>query len=571
MKKDHGGVPLPKTPTANASITDKEYGVRAKAKRKAKHILRIEKSSHDDNEYQAAVEELEHSPAFNTSKFLNRARIGTSGITSKGIDIVQGVAGAIINPKAAIKARATRKTAAHDDLHRAEEGKNTSDDEETAARKREGVDQCTGRIEKMEKSRQNMRVAWVTARHAQRVRAVDAIPPTPFPDDSFFEEIDDYDFEQLPFDFDTLRKHVKRLIRVSAPLQTFISEIRRMYRRDDPWRTGRIMASYFLLWYISHIMTFFYGYVLYSTIMNFYYPRSLEALREGIERGIDRGATAFKVGELMDKHGNDDWLGPLMEELGPFLQVQVADLASLLESAYNFYHFRYPPATFATLGLISSMFLLSALTDSKFAVKLLWFILGLIFFICWPISSLYPCYRLLVSPFKWALWEVPNHPEACFHPDAPADMENSDTLSFHTSGSTIEDEPRDILSFGCTYFRVPGRLIVSTGGIRFVAAAISRSLPHGRFDKPYSELVEMSKRQTRSSILSPLAKVTTRMDKLELRFRGREGGAGMYGMGEQESAGIVLLENVRGRDKAFNAIVAFSGLDGSICNNDQAS
>lgn len=174
------------------------------------------------------------------------------------------------------------------------------------------------------------------------------------------------------------------------------------------------MASYFLLWYISHIMTFFYGYVLYSTIMNFYYPRSLEALREGIERGIDRGATAFKVGELMDKHGNDDWLGPLMEELGPFLQVQVADLASLLESAYNFYHFRYPPATFATLGLISSMFLLSALTDSKFAVKLLWFILGLIFFICWPISSLYPCYRLLVSPFKWALWEVPNHPEACF-------------------------------------------------------------------------------------------------------------------------------------------------------------
>lgn len=61
------------------------------------------------------------------------------------------------------------------------------------------------------------------------------------------------------------------------------------------------------------------------------------------------------------------------------------------------------------------------------------------------------------------------------------------------------------------------------------------------------------------------------MDKLELRFRGREGGAGMYGMGEQESAGIVLLENVRGRDKAFNAIVAFSGLDGSICNNDQAS
>jgi len=70
----------------------------------------------------------------------------------------------------------------------------------------------------------------------------------------------------------------------------------------------------------------------------------------------------------------------------------------------------------------------------------------------------------------------------------------------------------------------------------------------------------MSKRQTRSSILSPLAKVTTGMDKLELWFRGSDGGTGMHSMGEKECAQVVVLENMRGRDKAFNAVVGFSGV-----------
>jgi len=148
--------------------------------------------------------------------------------------------------------------------------------------------------------------------------------------------------------------------------------------------------------------------------MNYYYPRSLEALRKGIERTIDRGATAFKVGELMDTHGSDDWLGPLMEELGPSIQVQIADFASFLEASYNFYHFRSPQATMASLFLFGALFLLSALADSKFTMKVFWLIVGMTFFVCWPISSVYPRYRLLVSPFKLALWEVPNHAEWCF-------------------------------------------------------------------------------------------------------------------------------------------------------------
>lgn len=44
-----------------------------------------------------------------------------------------------------------------------------------------------------------------------------------------------------------------------------------------------------------------------------------------------------------------------------------------------------------------------------FCIKIFWFILGGSFFLCWPISSLYPKYRYLVSPFKRVLWDIPTH------------------------------------------------------------------------------------------------------------------------------------------------------------------
>jgi hypothetical protein len=128
-------------------------------------------------------------------------------------------------------------------------------------------------------------------------------------------------------------------------------------------------------------------------------------------------------------------------------------------------------------------------------------------------------------------------------------LETFDT-TYSFTAQYIDDIGRDILSFGYTYFHVPGRFIISTHGVQFTSE-VGRFLHFKSFHKPFSELVEMSKRQTKSSILSPLAKVTTGMDKLELRFRGREGGM---------DAEVVVLENMRERDKAFNALLGFSGV-----------
>jgi hypothetical protein len=45
---------------------------------------------------------------------------------------------------------------------------------------------------------------------------------------------------------------------------------------------------------------------------------------------------------------------------------------------------------------------------------------------------------------------------------------------------------------------------------------------------PILELIEISKRQARSSILSPLAKATTSMGNIELRFRANDADAGKH-------------------------------------------
>lgn len=302
---------------------------------------------------------------------------------------------------------------------------------------------------------------------------------------------------------------------------------------------------------------------------------------------MDRGATAFKAGEMIDKYGPDGWLKPLLDELGPHIQVQIGDFASLLEAVSNFYHFRSPQATVASLCLFAALFLLTAFSDSDFALRVAWFVLGVVFFGCWPIASRYPKYRLLVSPLKWALWNVPTHSELAFQllneratiakqaimahesndniyvrtgrDSASFPSENEDDApSSVTPSGFPHDEERDILSFGCTCHNIPGRFILSTASIRFTPLTSVTS--HRSFHRPYSDLVEMSKRQTHSSILSPLVKVTRSMDKLELMFRGKGEGASMPEMGEREDAEVVLLENMIGRDRAFNAVVGFSGM-----------
>lgn len=173
------------------------------------------------------------------------------------------------------------------------------------------------------------------------------------------------DFDELPFDIDQLRDHVERIVVASAPYQKWLVDIRSIYRWERPWRTAKWLAIYTVIWYYrtlkrpyllflgiltrrrvydrfccestprtGSIRTYKhnqYSYVLYIIIKNRYFPSSVQALQESVERSKDLEGIAYHFGELVEKYGREDWIEPLVEEMGPYLQLQLNDIANILE------------------------------------------------------------------------------------------------------------------------------------------------------------------------------------------------------------------------------------------------
>ena len=338
-----------------------------------------------------------------------------------------------------------------------------------------------------------------------------------------------------------------------------------------------------------------FGYIIYKTILNYYRPMSIEAVRASIRRSLERGGAALKVNDLMDQHGSKDWLRPLLDELGPSIQLQLADLTNLLEVMDNFYNFRNPSATVASLVLIATTFAIAAFTSADFSLKVFWFFAGMNFFVCWPISAHFPQYRLLVSPWKWTFWDIPTHAEwsvqylqnraqgarhAFVMDDGDGmwtrestssdsksyeDDESISDQSFESAMTSPSESSHDVFSFRCVHLSKPGHLVVSTTGLRFDPSSISRLSPvDATFERSYLELVKMSKCHVHAGGLGSLTRLTRSVDKLELKFRGQQDDDGnlaqLLGQSREESLDVIMLENMRDRDRAFNAILGFSGL-----------
>lgn len=155
------------------------------------------------------------------------------------------------------------------------------------------------------------------------------------------------DFDELPFDIGRLRSHMERLVVASAPWQAWLMHVRRVYRWDNPAETAKWLALYVVLWYFQLIMTFLvssgdnpsmtlsdkiqWAYILYMVIRNRYHPSSVESLRESIERCQEVNSKAHQFSELIEKYGREGWLEPLISDLGPDIQLQLGDLANILE------------------------------------------------------------------------------------------------------------------------------------------------------------------------------------------------------------------------------------------------
>ena len=122
---------------------------------------------------------------------------------------------------------------------------------------------------------------------------------------------------------------------------------------------------------------------------------------------MDRATEAVRFNQLIEKNGTDSWLATLAEDLGPWAQIQLGDIASLLEVMNNFYHWTAPRTTLHSLIAFSCCLLVTLVGDMELCVRIVMLIVGLLFFFSFPISSRYPKYRYLVSPLKWLLWNIP--------------------------------------------------------------------------------------------------------------------------------------------------------------------
>lgn len=77
----------PSQSTPNHELSNREKpSLKEKPEQRRKKVLNVEYSAEDSSpktQYDAAYQELNESPAFNSSKFFSKARIGPSGIPDK--------------------------------------------------------------------------------------------------------------------------------------------------------------------------------------------------------------------------------------------------------------------------------------------------------------------------------------------------------------------------------------------------------------------------------------------------------------------------------------------------------
>ena len=50
-----------------------------------------------------------------------------------------------------------------------------------------------------------------------------------------------------------------------------------------------------------------------------------------MDRSAEAEGTAYQLSELIEKYGRENWLQPILEQLGPYIQLQLQDIANLLE------------------------------------------------------------------------------------------------------------------------------------------------------------------------------------------------------------------------------------------------
>jgi hypothetical protein len=317
-------------------------------------------------------------------------------------------------------------------------------------------------------------------------------------------------------------------------------------------------------------MGFVYAFIIHTVIRNKYHPSSVESIRQAMKRGVDHEAKAQAWGELVEQHGSKDWIEPLLDELGPYIQLQLGDLTDLLEVLANFYRWKSPRKTAETVFFFCCCLLVTLLTDMAFCMKIIWLVVGGWFFLCFPIASSYPKYRYLTDPAKWILWDIPTNAEwsiEFLQRKASVQQKQTDrrervshsvnftdseisSSDYETAPSTPQrgtsdaEEARhhaEVFKFRAWQAKSRGHIMISRSGIRFSSRSRSWSIT-------YSQLIEMCKVKPASTVKT----LTFGVGGSRLQFFATDA----QGAGLNET--ITVHEDQR--DEIFNLVLGWSGL-----------
>jgi hypothetical protein len=194
-------------------------------------------------------------------------------------------------------------------------------------------------------------------------------------------------------------------------------------------------------------------------------------------------------------------------------------------------------------------------------VKAMTFAMGLMYFALYPIAIKFPEYRLLVSPAKRFLWNIPTHGE--LH-DAYSRLFANQVIAewaikyVQAEGSQLAqkaipvasgialasptfDPEHDYNSYSAIQDKTSGRLLISGSGLRFVSNFGHGVLWELQFDQ--LEKIEKVDRIVTKNVPDSLQEDTGQ----DLQFASRSGE-------------IHLLKKVNRRDEAFSQIVGFSNV-----------
>ncbi|KAL8772838.1 MAG: hypothetical protein Q9209_002183 [Squamulea sp. 1 TL-2023] len=175
-------------------------------------------------------------------------------------------------------------------------------------------------------------------------------------------------------------------------------------------------------------------------------------------------------------------------------------------SVDSFYEWRQPVRTAWTLVWFSLGCVAFYLTPVWLLVKGVSLFSGLTFFGLFPIASWYPEYRLLVSPIKWLLWDIPNHGESLKQlvmslyatltsPTAEWAIARLQAEGRRQASQVSKNTERYAESHGfytCSSADHSGRLVVTSEGVQFQPFVAS----HNQWNVAFNKIKRMEKVNT---------------------------------------------------------------------------